>query len=346
MQKIIDLRSDTFSLQSDLMKQAMFSAKTGDDVYGEDVATNELEQYAATLCAKEAALFTATGTMGNLVSLLSYVPRGGEIILGKTSHIFLYEVGGAAALGSIVYHTVDDSSGMLIPEDTENAIRHNDIFSPSTALICLENTHNLAGGIASPPEAIVRVCEVARKHALPVHLDGARIFNACVNFHVSVADYAREVDSIMITLSKGLGAPAGAIVAGKKEFIEKARKFRKMVGGGMHQSGYMAAMGLYALKNEMSQISTDNANARLLAEELNKLSCFDIKTGNNITNILYLWLKDKNDNALKYLPRFEEQGIKMLATERGYRAIIYNGITQDDIHFIIGQFKKIFSGKS
>jgi len=339
--KIVDLRVDSLSVQTPEMLSAMRDAKVGDDIFGEDRATLELEEYAAELCGKDAALFVASGTMGNLVALLAHAPGGGEIILGKKSHIFKYEVAGGSALGRLAYGTVDDSRGIPDVSEVESAIREDEIYFPETALICLENTHNLAGGVAIRVEEIQPISSLAKKYSLPIHLDGARIFNACAALDVKVKEYAVLVDSMMFSLSKGLGAPAGAILTGSSEFIRHARKIRKMLGGGMRQIGYLTAPALVALKEGPVHVKRDNQNARRLADRLLALGHFRIDV-ERMTNILYVWLNDSDKNALHYLPQFEEAGIRLMGVPQGYRAVLHNGITEKDVEYVAVQFERIF----
>jgi len=242
--KIIDLRSDTVTLPSPAMREAMYTAELGDDVLGEDPTVNELEALAAERMGKDAALFVASGTMGNLVSVLTHCQRGDEVIMGDKAHTFLYEVGAAAAFVGIQVHIVrNEPDGMLNPRLVEAAIRGDNIHFPPTTLVCLENTHNRCGGCALSPAQMDSICTLARDSGISVHLDGARIFNAAISLGVDVKELTKNVDSVMFCLSKGLSAPVGSLVAGSADFIRRARKNRKMVGGGMRQAGVLAAAG-------------------------------------------------------------------------------------------------------
>lgn len=329
--RTIDLRCDALSTQTAEMLDAVNSITPGDDVFYEDSSTRDLENYAKTLCEMEDALFVPSGTMGNLLAVLSHVNRGGEIILGRNSHINNLEVSGAAALGGISYRSVDEKNGVLNIEELEASIREDDIYSPPTKLICLENTHNLEGGIAILPDTVADIGLMSKKHDLPVHLDGARIFNACALLDVAVSEYTKHVDSIMFCLAKGIGAPVGAILAGNGKLIKRARKYRKMIGGGMRQPGYLTAMGLIALRNNLDQLSLDNKRARTIANRISKLDVFNVVKSDSMTNIVYAWLKDEKTNALDYLPELEKNGIKMLANKRGFRAVLYHDIDDDDV---------------
>jgi threonine aldolase len=267
----IDLRSDTVTRPTLAMRRAMAAAEVGDDVFGDDPTVNRLEERAAELMGKEAALFVPSGTMGNLASLLVHCGRGREVVVGDEAHIYHYEAGGASALGGLVYHTVATSpDGSLPIEALERAIRpsaDNAHLAPA-GVICLENTHNRMGGTVWSPEYAATAAALARVHGLPVHLDGARIFNAAVAAGRPVTDWTAHATSVQFCLSKGLGAPVGSIVAGSAAFVREARRIRKMLGGGMRQAGVIAAAGLVALETMRDRLAEDHANARVFAERL------------------------------------------------------------------------------
>ncbi|MGB3905549.1 MAG: low-specificity L-threonine aldolase, partial [Anaerolineae bacterium] len=275
--KIIDLRSDTVTQPTRAMREAMYEAVVGDDVFGEDPTVNALEALAAEKVGKEAALFVASGTMGNLVSILTHCRRGDEVIMGDRAHIFIHEVGAAAAFAGVQVHIVPNQpDGMLNPEDVEKAIRGEDIHFPPTRLVCLENTHNRCGGCVLSPVQMDSVSTPVRERGIAVHLDGARVFNASVSLGVDVKELTRNVDSVMFCLSKGLSAPVGSMVAGSEEFIRRARKNRKMLGGGMRQAGIIAAAGIVALNEMVDRLAEDHANARLLAGGLKEIDGLDV----------------------------------------------------------------------
>ncbi|MDH4368000.1 MAG: aminotransferase class I/II-fold pyridoxal phosphate-dependent enzyme, partial [Dehalococcoidia bacterium] len=235
--KVIDLRSDTVTHPTPEMRKAMSEAEVGDDVYGEDPTVNRLEAMAAKMMDKEAAVFTTSGTQGNLTAVLTHTHHGDEIIVGDQAHILWYEVGGAAALGGVILRTVpNDSGGRLDPSDIERTIRGKDIHYTQTTLLCLENTHNRCGGTVLTTDYTDEVCNLAHRRGLKVHLDGARIFNGAVALSVPACALARNADSVALCLSKGLSAPVGSLLCGRREFVERARKFRKMLGGGMRQA--------------------------------------------------------------------------------------------------------------
>jgi len=289
----IDLRSDTVTRPTDEMRRAMASAEVGDDVYAEDPTVNRLQELSAAMLGKQAALFVASGTMGNLISLLCHAPRGAEVILGDESHIFHYEQGGASAVGSLVYHTVPTQpNGQLALDDLRGAIRNKDnVHFAAPGVICLENTHNRCGGAVLPVEYCREVRALADSVGVPLHLDGARLANAAVASGVSMKDLAAPFDSVQFDLSKGLGAPVGGVVAGSAEFISKARRARKMLGGGMRQAGIIAAGGIIALEKRVDRLAEDHAKARQLAEGLADHPKIRIDVAGVVTNIVLVHLR-------------------------------------------------------
>ncbi|MDD2483917.1 MAG: low specificity L-threonine aldolase, partial [Eubacteriales bacterium] len=273
--RYIDLRSDTVTMPTDEMRKAMAEAPVGDDVYGDDPTVNRLEAIAAEKVGKEAALFVPSGTFGNQLCVLTHTRRGDEIILGKNCHIVLHEVGAAAVIAGVQLRTLDTINGMLVPADVEMAIRGKDIHYPDTGLICVENAHGL--GTAIPLDNLLMIKELAEEHGIPVHMDGARIFNAATALGVDAKEIAACCDSVMFCLSKGLAAPVGSMVAGTKEFIDRARKNRKLMGGGMRQAGILAAAGIIALEKMTERLVVDHENAAYLAEQLSKIHGIDVK---------------------------------------------------------------------
>lgn len=270
--KIIDLRSDTITLPTDDMRRAMYQAEVGDDVYQEDPTINALEQLAAQMLGKEAALFTTSGTMSNLLAILTQTRHGDEVLLGSESHTFWYEVGGASALGGVVMHTISNSQdGQMDLNMIEDSIRSQNISFPQTTLLCLENTHNRCGGAVLTADYTSDAAEIAHRHGLLVHLDGARIFNAAIALDIPASELARDVDSVCFCLSKGLSAPVGSLLCGTHEFIESARKWRKMIGGGMRQAGVIAAAGIVALQTMVARLAEDHDNARRLVKGLSSI---------------------------------------------------------------------------
>lgn len=328
----IDLRSDTVTRPTPEMRQAMYEAEVGDDVYGEDPTVNRLEEAAAQMLGKEAALFVASGTMGNLISLLTHCGRGDEVILGDRSHTFLFEQGGMAALGGITpFPVANQEDGTLRLHDVEAAIRRDDTHFPRTRLVCLENTHNMCNGTPLPVAYMAAASRLAHEHGLMVHLDGARVFNAAVALDVPASDIVQDVDSVMFCLSKGLSAPVGSIVCGSAEFISKARRARKVLGGGMRQAGIIAAAGVVALDRMIDRLAEDHARARTLADGLAELPGIDV--GSVTTNILYFNI---TEGALKSPEQVElelrSQGILLNSRGGGrFRAVTHYGIEDQDI---------------
>ena len=286
--EIVDLRSDTVTLPTESMRQAMAVAELGDDVFEEDPTVNALEKKAADIFGKEKALLVPSGTMGNLISMLSHCARGDEVILGDQSHIFLNEVGGIAALGGIHPHTIpNEPDGTLSLETLEKSIRTSDLHYPPTRLITLENTHNYCMGTPVTPEYMSLVGNLARKHKLKVHVDGARIFNAAVALETDIKNLTVDADSVMFCLSKGLSAPIGSLTCGTADFIMKSRKWRKMVGGGMRQAGHLAAAGIIALNELVDRLKDDHDNARMLAKGLSSLKGMELDPESIKTNIIF-----------------------------------------------------------
>ncbi|MFW6105461.1 MAG: low-specificity L-threonine aldolase [Chloroflexota bacterium] len=330
--KVIDLRSDTFTHPTLEMRQAMFEAEVGDDVYREDPTVNRLEMIAAARMGKEAALFTTSGTQGNLVAVLTHTNHGDEIIVGDEAHILWYEVGGAAALGGVVMRTVpNDSCGRLNPDDIDQAIRAKDIHYPETRLLCLENTHNRCGGAVLTTDYTNEVCNLAHTRGLEVHLDGARIFNATIALGVPTQALAQSCDSVALCLSKGLSAPVGSLLCGSKDFIERARRFRKMLGGGMRQVGIIAAAGIVALETMVDRLAEDHANARRLAEGLANIKGINLAQDEIPTNIVMFNLSPEL-SVNEFTEDLEREGVKVgLRDGRPFRAVTHRMVSSSDI---------------
>jgi threonine aldolase len=330
--KVIDLRSDTVTHPTPEMRKAMFEAEVGDDVYGEDPTVNRLEAMAARMMGKEEALFVTSGTQSNLVAVLTHTHRGDEIILGDEAHIFWYEVGGASVVGGVVMHTVPtDSRGRLNPDDIERAIRGKDIHYPQTALICLENTHNRCGGAVLTADYTDEVCSMAHRRGLKVHLDGARIFNAAIALGVPASALAKNVDSVALCLSKGLSAPVGSLLCGSKESVERARKFRKMLGGGMRQAGIIAAAGIVALETMVDRLAEDHSNARRLAQGLAGIEGITLAQDDIPTNIVMFHLSAELP-IVEFSKGLEKAGVKIgLRDGRPFRAVTHRMVSSSDI---------------
>ncbi|AGY59599.1 threonine aldolase family protein [Gloeobacter kilaueensis] len=282
----IDLRSDTVTRPTAAMRQTMFEAEVGDDVYGEDPTVNRLQERVARLLGKEKGLFFPTGTMCNQVAIATHTRPGQEVICDRDCHVFNYERGGASHLSGVQLHTLSGQHGILSAEQVRSAIRPVDLHEPMTALILLENTHNRGGGVVYPQPLILDIAEVAHQYRLPMHLDGARLLNASVASGLSPAELAAPFDSVYFCLSKGLGCPAGSVLAGGADFIAQATRLRKAFGGGMRQVGLLAAAGLYALDHHIERLAEDHRRARQLAEQLAQLPAFSVDLEVVHTNIV------------------------------------------------------------
>jgi threonine aldolase len=284
----VDLRSDTLTLPTPEMREAMARAEVGDDVWGEDPTIQRLEAAAAGRLGKEAGLFVASGTMGNLVSVVAHTQAGQEVVLDLDSHIYNYEVAGGTIVGHVQMRPVKTERGFLTPEQVQESLRPANIHIPPTGLVCLENTHNRHGGTCCTPDQIAAVATVAHAAGVPVHMDGARLFNAAVALKRDVREFTQPVDSVTFCLSKGLAAPVGSVVCGSAAFIERARRVRKMVGGGMRQAGILAAAGLISLERMVDRLAEDHANARTLAEAVAAMPALAVDLASVQTNIVII----------------------------------------------------------
>ena len=341
--RVVDLRSDTVTHPSPEMRRAMYEAELGDDVYGEDPTLNALEAKAAERLGKEAAVFVASGTMGNLVSVLSHAQRGDEIILGNKAHIFRSEAGGASALGGVSFHTIpNDERGMLDLDDIQAAVRPNDPHMPRTALVCLENTQNMCGGAPLTQDDMKSVADVAHMNGVPVHVDGARIFNAAVALEAPVSELVKDVDSVTFCLSKGLSCPIGSIIVGSEDYILEARRWRKMVGGSMRQVGVIAAAGLVALDNMVERLAEDHSNARKLAHGLAEIPGISIEPDSLPTNLVFFDV-EREDRAELHA-KLVERGVKGGSPEqKRWRYVTHYGITESDIDYTLETVRDVFS---
>jgi len=340
VEKNLDFRSDTVTLPTPEMRAAAANAPLGDDVYGEDPTVNKLERLAAEMLGKEAGLFVTSGTQGNAVSVLAHTLRGDEVILEARSHIYMNEVGGLAVIGGLMPRTVPGELGWIRPEDLEAAIRPPNIHFPRTSLVCVENTHNAAGGIPLTPEQLKADWEVAKSHDLNVHMDGARIFNAAVALGVDVRELTRYADSVQICLSKGLAAPVGSVVVGTEEFIERARKYRKMLGGGMRQAGIIAAPGIIALTKMVDRLAEDHENARLLAEGLGQIE--GIRILNPVrTNMVYIDISGLGWTGRQWAEACAGLGWKSSGRSTTIRLCTHYGIEREDIEAFLEGIRKL-----
>jgi len=284
---VINLRSDTQTLPTEAMLNAIRNAPLGDDTYDEDPTVQKLERLAADMLGKEAALLLISGNMANLAAMMAHAAPGDEVLLDPESHIFYYEVGGMANIAGLMPMPVASHDGLLDPDDVKASIRKKNLHYPSPRLLCLENTHNRAGGIVVPLDRHNALCQVARDHGLAVHLDGARIFNAAIAAGVSAKDFASPVDSVMFDLSKGLSCPLGSVLVGSRALIEKADRVRKRLGGGMRQAGIIAAAGIVALETMIDRLADDHRRARALAEGISQIPGFKVNLKRVQTNMVY-----------------------------------------------------------
>lgn len=339
--KVIDLRSDTVTKPSPAMREAIANAEVGDDVYGEDPTVNRLEELAAGMLGTEAALFVPSGTQSNLLALLTHCQRGDEFIVGQNAHTYKYEGGGAAIVGSIQPQPLDfEKDGTIDLNKVAQAIKPDDPHFARTRLLCLENTH---WGRVIPLSYLPEAAAFAKEHNLKLHLDGARIFNASVKLNVPVTEISRYFDSISICLSKGLGAPIGSILCAGREQIKEARRWRKVLGGGMRQVGIIAVAGIYALENNINRLAEDHEKAELLANGLDKLDEVEVDHSSIETNIFYINV-DKAVAPL-LLDYLKQNGILIYEGEN-IRLVTHMDISKEDIKTIIDVFKDFFSKKN
>ena len=345
---MIDLRSDTVTLPTNEMKKFIINSPLGDDVYGEDPSVNLLQKKIAKIFNKEAALFVPSGTMANLISVLTHCNRGDEVILGDKSHIFYYEAGGISAFGGVHSHQLKNyDDGTIKINDIENSIRDigNDHF-PKTKLICLENTHNACYGSAIDTDYFKDVKEVANDNNLSIHLDGARIFNAAIKLNKSVDELTKDCDSISCCLSKGLSAPVGSVILGTKNFILKAKHIRKALGGGMRQAGLIASAGIFSLDNMINRIENDHENAKILAKQLSHIKNIEINTNQVHTNIIFIYNRHQIISNTKLLSKLEKNNIKIdYKGNSKFRLVTHSGFKESDIVSVVNVFKEILKDK-
>jgi threonine aldolase len=335
--KLIDLRSDTVTRPTPAMRAKMVEAEMGDDVYGEDPTVNRLEELAAEMLGTEAAIFASSGTQSNLLALLTHCGRGDEYIVGQKAHTYIHEGGGAAVFGSIQPQPLDlEPDGTLNLDKVAEAIKPDDFHYARTRLLCLENTQD---GRALPMDYLKRAHDFARDHKLKLHLDGARIFNAAVRLRVPVTDISRYFDSVSICLSKGLGAPVGSLLCSTGEFIKEARRWRKVLGGGMRQAGIIAAAGIYALENHIDRLQEDHEKAALLDQGLREINGLEIESSAMQTNMVFVKIDKAHSSRLPgYL---KEKGVLVNRDVR-VRLVTHLDIDKDDIPTVIQAFKKYF----
>ena len=342
--KIVDLRSDTVTQPTPEMREAIANASLGDDVFGEDPTVNRLEEMAAEKLGKEGAVLVSSGTQGNLTAILSHCQRGDEVILGDKSHSYLYEAGGVSAFGGVHVRTVPTAEdGSLDALDIEGAIRSENQHFPHTALVCMENTHNLTGGRPLGLGKIGAVAKVAEAHELPMHLDGARLFNASVALGMEASELTKPFDSVTFCLSKGLSCPVGSVLCGSEEFIYKARRIRKALGGSMRQAGIIAAAGIVALDTMIDRMAEDHVNARSIAEGLAEIPGLHLDLERVQTNMIMVDVEKEFPNG-GVTAALKEKGV--LALDRGggnLRLVTHYGIDEADVGQTVEAFRSIMN---
>ena len=339
--KYIDLRSDTITKPSQAMRQAMFEAEVGDDVFGEDPTVNNLQEKCAEISGKEKALYVPSGCMANQLAVKAHTMPGDEVICESECHIFNYETAAPAILSNVQMMTVRGEYGVMQLHEIKKYVRTKEYYFPKTRLICLENTHNRAGGVIQPIEVIKEISKFAKENGIMMHMDGARIFNASIETGISVKDYASYFDSISFCFSKGLGAPVGSILCGSEEFIAIAHKWRKIIGGGMRQVGILAAAALYALENNTKRLKEDNDKAKYFAKEISKIKEIDINLDKVHTNILIFANSKYSKSDL--MAKFKEKGVLISAGSfDNLRAVFHLDVSMEEVEIAVKLFKELF----
>jgi threonine aldolase len=340
---MIDLRSDTVTKPSPAMREAMTKAEVGDDVFGEDPTVNALQEKCADLLGKQAGLFVASGTMGNQVSIKAQTQPGDEVIVEADSHVFNYEAGAPGLLSGVQLFPIAGKRGVFTPEQAEAAVRPENVHHPKTRLIVVENTHNRAGGTLWSMEGIQKLRELADRRGLLMHLDGARLWNASVATGIPMKEYAGCFDSVTVCFSKGLGAPVGSVVAGRKEFIQKAHRFRKMFGGGMRQAGILAAAALYAMENNVRRLGEDHTKARELAGSIAGLPGLSVDMESVQTNMVFIDIHSPKWTADSAVEALKAAGVLVLSTGPGrLRAVTHLDVSREQIASAARVFKEVF----
>lgn len=335
--KWIDLRSDTVTLPGEEMRAAMANAEVGDDVYGDDPTVNRLEEIAAEVLGKESAIFVPSGTFGNQLSILTHTLRGDEVIIPASNHIIVHEAGASAVIAGVQMRTLDCDDGMPSVDRILKAIRGEDLHYPRTGLICLENAHS--SGRVLPMEYMKEVYSIARERAVPVHLDGARVFNAAVSLGIDAREIASKADSVMFCLSKGLGAPIGSMLVGTKDFIARARKGRKIMGGAMRQAGIIAAAGIIAIEKMIDRLGEDHENARYLAKKLEEIKGIEIMRDRLDINMVFFKLDQGRPEAI--VGELYREGIKINPPEGDEWRLVTNlDVSRSDLDTFIARFTK------
>jgi len=345
MNRFIDLRSDTVTKPTPEMRQAMFSAVVGDDVFGEDPTVNALQDKAAQLLGKEAALFVASGTMANQLSIKAHTQPGDEVIIEAGAHAMNFEGGAGAVLSGVQFSGIPGKRGIFEAAQVEAAIRIEDVHFPVSRLVVIENTHNRGGGTVFPLPNILEIRELATKRGLRMHMDGARLWNACVATGISPAEYAGPFDSVSVCLSKALGCPVGSLVIGSKDFIKRAHRFRKMFGGGMRQAGFLAAAGIYALDHHIYRLEEDHRKAKKLAEGLANIKNLLINPAEVETNILFFDVSPAERMAQEVAAALREKGVKVHPTSKTrIRCVTHLDVSFGEIDRALSKIAEVMKG--
>ena len=340
---MIDIRSDTVTKPSPAMQEAMAKAEVGDDVFGEDPTVNRLQEMVASLLGKEAALFVASGTMSNQVAINSHTRSGDEAVCEEGSHCYNFEAGASALLSGVQMHPIVGKRGVITADQIEEVIRPPNDHYPQTRLIVLENTHNRAGGTIFPIDEIARIRELADRHGLKMHLDGARLWNAAVATGISEKEYAQYFDSVSVCLSKGLGAPVGSVLSGSKEFIVEAHRYRKIYGGGMRQAGILAAAGIYAIEHNRTRLAEDHRRAKRLAEAISQLPGFRIDGETVRTNIVAVDVSGTGRTVPEVVEILKANGVLVTPFGRTrIRCVAHLDVSEANIDAVIMVFKQVF----
>ncbi|WDV44151.1 low-specificity L-threonine aldolase [Clostridiaceae bacterium M8S5] len=338
--KIVDLRSDTVTQPTKNMRKAMMNAIVGDDVYEDDPTVKQLEELSAKMLGKESALFVPSGTFGNQLAVFTHTKRGDEVILHEESHIFAHEVGASAVIANVQLRIMQGENGMMDPAKVKKAIREEDIHFPDTGLICLENAHST--GAVVPLENMRDIYNIARERNIPVHLDGARIFNAAVALEVDASEIAKYSDSVMFCLSKGLCAPIGSMLVGNKKFIDKARKNRKLMGGGLRQVGVLAAAGIVGLNEILPTLKGSHDNAKYLVSELSKIDGIKVQKDRTDINMVFFKIPDSLISEKDLVEGLHKNDIKVNGIDNGeYRFVTHYYVSKEDIDKVINIMKKL-----
>ena len=340
--KTIDLRSDTVTLPTKEMLAAIQTAKLGDDVYGEDPTVTKLEEIAAERTGKEAALLVVSGTMANLVSLMSNTKRGDLVFLESESHIYWYEAGGVSGVAGLLPWPIKSKFGFFTPEDLETAIRPRNVHFPEPSLVCIENTHNHHGGTVIAPDQLRSLSCVAQAHGLRIYMDGARLFNAAAALKINVRDLTKHVDNFMFCLSKGLSCPLGSLVVGTRDFIEKARRVRKLLGGGMRQAGVIAAPGIIALETMVDRLSEDHENAMVLAKGIAKIDGLTVDMERVKTNMVLVDPSDLGVEDSVFVSALKDEGVLVSSIGKNkVRLVTHREIERQDVKNALSSLEKV-----